>query len=327
VGVVGVQFLLDGVLLGAEDTVAPFSVVWNTTTATNASHALTAKARDAAGNSTLSLGVSVTVGNLAADTTRPTVSMAAPAAYATVSGAAVTVSGNAADNVGIVGVQFLLDGVALGAEDTIAPFSVMWNTTTATNASHALTARARDAAGNSTTSVAVSVTVNNAAVGSSAVFVRADSTAQGTWLGVYGRQGYTLAQGTSSLPAYATVTLTGQAAWTWAASTAVVRALQRPAATDRFAAGWYNSTTFSIDVNLTDGLTHQVAVYAVDWDSTTRAERIDVVDAVSGAVLNSRTVTAFNGGQYLVWNLRGHVKLRVTRTAGSNAVLSAVMFD
>src|SRR4029077_2085532 len=84
---------------------------------------------------------------------------------------------------------------------------------------------------------------------------------------------------------------------------------------------------FGIDVNLTDGLTHQVAVYAVDWDSSSRAERIDVVDAISGMVLDSRTLTAFNAGQYLVWNLRGHVTLRVTRTGGDNAVISALMFD
>ena len=33
-----------------------------------------------------------------------------------------------ADNVGVVGVQFLLDGVNLGAEDVAAPYSVSWNT-------------------------------------------------------------------------------------------------------------------------------------------------------------------------------------------------------
>ena len=51
----------------------------------------------------------------------------------------------------------------LGAEDTASPYGVSWNTTTATNGTHTLTAVARDAAGNTTTSAAVSVTVNNAA--------------------------------------------------------------------------------------------------------------------------------------------------------------------
>src|SRR5207247_3487409 len=43
------------------------------------------------------------------DTTPPTVSITAPANTATVSASSVTVSANAADNVGVVGVQFKLD--------------------------------------------------------------------------------------------------------------------------------------------------------------------------------------------------------------------------
>src|SRR5207247_709157 len=67
----------------------------------------------------------------------------------------------ASDNVGVTGVQVRLDGAALGAEDLTAPYAVSWATTTATNGSHTLTAVARDAAGNQTTSAAVTVTVAN----------------------------------------------------------------------------------------------------------------------------------------------------------------------
>jgi hypothetical protein len=156
VGVVGVQFLLDGVNLGAEDTTSPFSATWNTTTASNGSHTLTARARDAAGNSA-SASVTVTVNN--PDTTPPTVSITAPANTATVLGT-ITVSANASDANGVAGVQFQLDGANLGAEDTAAPYSVSWNTTTAANGSHTLSAIARDAANNKTTA-SVTVTVNN----------------------------------------------------------------------------------------------------------------------------------------------------------------------
>src|SRR5207245_3317331 len=62
----------------------------------------------------------------------------------------------------VVGVQFKLDGANLGAEVTAAPYAISWNTTGATNGSHTLTAIARDAAGNTATSSAVSVTVDNA---------------------------------------------------------------------------------------------------------------------------------------------------------------------
>jgi hypothetical protein len=93
------------------------------------------------------------------------VSLTAPSNGAAVSGT-INVSASASDNVGVVGVQFQLDGANLGAEDTTAPYSVSWNTTTASNSSHTLTAVARDAAGNTATSSGVTVTVANGSSGS-----------------------------------------------------------------------------------------------------------------------------------------------------------------
>ena len=297
VGVVGVQFQLDGASLGAEDLAAPYSVDWSSVASANGAHTLTAVARDAAGNRTTSSPVVVTVANggpvqedkalnrvasassvdevgheagkgndgssttrwssaylnnqwwqvdlgsarsvdtvrlnwevayasqyrvqtstdgvsfsVAAtdgataagwrstsftartaryvrvlgvtratrygisfwdaqvfgpadgsvDTTPPTVSLTAPAGGATVSGT-VPVAASAADNVGVVGVQFQLDGASLGAEDLAAPYSVDWASATSSNGAHTLTAVARDAAGNRTTSGPVAVTVSNGA--------------------------------------------------------------------------------------------------------------------------------------------------------------------
>src|SRR5881396_362580 len=71
--VAGVQFKLDGNNLGAEDTSAPYSVPWNTTTASNGSHTLTAVAREGLlGTLWTSDPVRVTVSN---DITRPTVTI------------------------------------------------------------------------------------------------------------------------------------------------------------------------------------------------------------------------------------------------------------
>jgi YD repeat-containing protein len=161
VGVVWVQFLLDGVGFETLDTTAPYSTEWNTTMTHNGSHTLTAVARDAAGNGATSAPVTVTVSNEPPpDTTPPTVTMTSPSGGATVSGT-VTVSADVSDNVGVAGVQFQLDGAPLGVEDTTTPYSTAWDTTTASNASHTLTAVARDAAGNSATSAGVTVTVSN----------------------------------------------------------------------------------------------------------------------------------------------------------------------
>src|SRR6185437_2710481 len=74
----------------------------------------------------------------------------------------VVVSACASDSGGIAGVQFKVDGANLSAEDVTQPYSISWNTTAAANGPHTLTAVARDAAGNRTTSAGISVTVSNA---------------------------------------------------------------------------------------------------------------------------------------------------------------------
>ena len=121
-----------------------------------------------------------------ADTTAPTVSLTAPLGNATVTGASVAVAANAADNVGVAGVQFKLDGANLGAEATAAPFSAAWNTTQTTNGSHTLTAIARDAAGNQTTSTAVSVLVSNTAPASTTTIWVEDALPAGAVSGANG---------------------------------------------------------------------------------------------------------------------------------------------
>ena len=65
-----------------------------------------------------------------------------------------------------VGVELLLpeppaDGEPSGAELAAAPYTLSWNTATASYGLHTLTAVARDAAGNVTTSSVMSVTVAN----------------------------------------------------------------------------------------------------------------------------------------------------------------------
>src|SRR5581483_9118522 len=85
------------------------------------------------------------------DTTAPTVTLSSPASGAVVSGT-VTITAAAANNVGVAGVRFFVDGAPIGAEVTAPPFATAWNSATLPDGPHALTATARDAAGNSATS-------------------------------------------------------------------------------------------------------------------------------------------------------------------------------
>jgi hypothetical protein len=109
------------------------------------------------GTSTASynLGLTYSGGTTGGDTTAPTVS-------ATESGTSGTITFNAtaSDNVGVTKVEFYVDGVLKGT-DTTSPYSMTLDSTTLSNAAHSLTAKAYDAAGNVTTSTAVSFTVSN----------------------------------------------------------------------------------------------------------------------------------------------------------------------
>ena len=163
-----------------------------------------------------------------------------------------------------------------------------------------------------------------------ATFVKTDMTTQGTWMGTYGADGYNVAGATTknpSYPSYATVTASGYSSYTWSANTTDVRALQNPSGTGRIAAAWYASTSFTVDVNLTDGQAHDIALYALDWDHRGRSEKITISNATTGSVLDTETLSSFVNGAYEVWTVSGHVKITITNLAGPNAVLSGLFFD
>jgi hypothetical protein len=94
------------------------------------------------------------------DQTPPAVGISSPAADAAVSNT-VTIAASATDNIRVIGVKFFVNGILIGAEDTVAPFTTAWDTTTVPVGQHTLTAVARDIAGNSSTSSPVAVKVRN----------------------------------------------------------------------------------------------------------------------------------------------------------------------
>ena len=166
-----------------------------------------------------------------------------------------------------------------------------------------------------------------AATTASASFVSTNTTTQGNWIGTYGSQGYDVINNAASLPSYATVTPAGEASYTWNASTTDPRALQDAGGSGRIAACWYAPSSFTIDVNLTDGQTHDLELYFLDWDTTARSEEVQISNASTGAVLNTETVTSFNSGIYLDWAVSGNVVITITDQTGPNAVLSGLFFD
>ena len=154
----GVQFLIDGVPLGSVVLSSPYTLAWDTTTATNGSHWLAAQTTGPTGVIGTSAVIAVTVAN--SSSTPPTVQLTAPEAGATVS-ATVTVAANVASSEGIASVSFYVDGAQIGTSLTAPPYMTTWDTETATAGNHNLTATAIDITGNPGTSAPVSVTVDN----------------------------------------------------------------------------------------------------------------------------------------------------------------------
>jgi hypothetical protein len=162
----------------------------------------------------------------------------------------------------------------------------------------------------------------------SVTFVASDPATQGSWQGVYGSNGYNVLGDRASYPAYASVTASGQSSFTWAASTSDPRALQKASdPTSHVAACWYSGTSFTVDVNLTDGQAHRMALHFLDWDGMARIGQVRISDPSTGAVLDTRTVSSFRSGSYLAYTVSGHFVISITKQGGPNAVLSGIFFD
>ncbi len=149
-----VAFYVDGNLI-SEDTTSPYAANW---TATVGNHTITARATDNDGAVTTSTAVSISVNG---DTTNqaPIVSITSPgndSSFTTGQNVAITANANDTDG-NVSKVVFYVDGNMI-SEDTSAPYSANW---TSTVGSHSLTAMATDNDNASTTSVAISITVQN----------------------------------------------------------------------------------------------------------------------------------------------------------------------
>jgi hypothetical protein len=154
-------------------------------------------------------------------------------------------------------------------------------------------------------------------------FVGADTATQGNWKGVYGSQGENVILDSWFFPADVNMAPAGKSDCIWNFAPTETRALQR-SGSGRIAACYYSSNAFDISLSEYDGQPYRIALYFLDWDTYARAETVEVRDTASGFVIDSRSVSSFHGGTYLIWDVAGSVTFHITRTAGLNAVLSGV---
>ncbi|TWJ17309.1 hypothetical protein JN12_03084 [Geobacter argillaceus] len=130
------------------------------TSLSSGSHTLYPWAKDVAGNVSPVFGSPKTIViNLSLDTSAPTINLTSPGNNSTVS-AITTISANATDNVGVTRVDYYVNGILRAAINAL-PYNFSWNTTTESNGSYMLFAKAYDAANNVGQSSPITVTVNN----------------------------------------------------------------------------------------------------------------------------------------------------------------------
>jgi hypothetical protein len=143
-----------------KQVLAPSTSTSDTNLSASTNYSYRVSAIDNAGNESAQSNAAVTSTPACADTIAPTVSITSPAPGTTYTTAqTVTITANASDNVSVARVEFY-DGTTLKATDTSYPYTYAWAFTSANNGTHSWTAKAYDAAGNSASSSAVSLTVN-----------------------------------------------------------------------------------------------------------------------------------------------------------------------
>jgi Subtilisin-like serine proteases len=157
IAVSSVSLYANGVLIGT-DTVAPFSVNFDSNNIADGSVAFTARAYDATGNQGDSANHWLTIDNIvdAADTTAPSVSIINPVNGSSISGTqAIKVS--ATDNTAVTKIELYIDG-QLKTQTNESTLSYNWNTRKVSNGYHTIVTKAFDAAGNQNqTSIQVNV--------------------------------------------------------------------------------------------------------------------------------------------------------------------------
>ena len=230
--------------------------------------------------------------------------------------------------------EFLTNGTHLAYGDGGVPASFDWpNPPTG---SYIITARVVDTGGASATSSPIAITIEAANVAVS--FVQSNTNGRGNWLGVYGRQGYLVTGDSTNLPSYLALN-TGTQISSWPSFNADPRALQSDNGTSRVAAAWHDGTNVMLDLKFLDTTFHRVTLYFMDWDSTsgngsgdgddavTDTESVDVLDRITGAVLDHQLLPTLTNGVYAAWDIKGHVQFRIARNNGLSAIASGLFLD
>jgi len=163
-------------------------------------------------------------------------------------------------------------------------------------------------------------------------YIGTDEATQGDWIGKYGENGAILFA-PKDLVDLKDIEIDdgGNQRWDWANPTPDKRGLLYPNDPKKRAGSCiFNNPVglITIETKLTN---YQVAVYAVDWDSSVRVE--ELVGFQGNKAPDEPDVTVenpdFHEGVYYLWVVNGKdpFKLQITHKGGANWVISGIFVD
>lgn len=179
---------------------------------------------------------------------------------------------------------------------------------------------ATNEAGTSGFSNEVSATVNTGAK-----FSHFDAVTEGNWKGVYGQEGHDIVGDSTSFPSHIKYSVTGYDPSAGVKPTnspylppdvrlfglsTNSEILMRASNTERLY-GYWTTPLIQMELNFTDGLEHQVALYFWQTSGAKGTSTAEVSD-INGNLLDRRTLASSYDGKYAVWKMSGHVRLSIT---------------
>jgi glucose/arabinose dehydrogenase len=227
----------------------------------------------------------------------------------------IAASASSAD--GIEQVEFFVDGSRVGASAS-APYAVSHHFAPA--GTYAVTARATDRLGEWKLSDPVTVRAEMPAAAAELLWM--DTVSQGTWIGAYGSEGFAIPAHATNYPAYVGVDFGIASAHVYFPEGGL-RELQTADGSSRIFPVWKVVTP--VGLKFLDGSNHVLAAYFVDPEGT-RQQQIHLFDGETGAPLWTHNLTSFRDGVYLVWKVRGHVKIQVMAIFGPSTYLGGLFF-
>jgi len=158
----------------------------------------------------------------------------------------------------------------------------------------------------------------------SATYLGVDTRTSGNWIGQYGSEGYIIPNSSTNLPNYVQLRVTADITDKTCSDS---RCLETA---DRLSRTWnsWQASTFTFDINISDGKTHKISLYAYDSFHSGDIQNFTIKAADNNAILSLQDLSSFFDGVYQIWEISGHVTIVMRGTTPPiPAIINGLFFD